>query len=296
MEHLSSGLKGILVIPSLIDVDFTGNIQVVAYTLHPPLHIPKGSQIAQLVPLENLTAQVCGTPNTGRPQRGDAGFGSTEVVCLTLDMKKRPEKQVSITNGHNAIQFKALLDTGADITIVSSEVWPWQWPVRPSDSGVDGVGGVSLVYISTQPITTELDRTRCITHIESSLDSGTHLPSPSKVRWAPNQHLKVLITRFVFRTLRSCVVTLCPASYMNMAFPCHLPVEMGRKFLYVLGNDQTQPLFKACKTQPGSALALGPMLDNGQSLALLNGGNHSNSLTQVKVTSQGGKRQVRGGC
>lgn len=61
---------------------------------------------------------------------------------------------------------------------------------------------------------------------------------------AANQHLRVFITAFVLRAPGSCAVMLCPASYRNMAFPCLLPVEMGRKFPHVLGNDRTQPLFE----------------------------------------------------
>ncbi|NWZ17100.1 POK9 protein, partial [Agelaius phoeniceus] len=92
MGRSSSGLKGIIVIPGLIDADFTGEIQIVTYTMHPPLHIPKGSKIAQLVPLQNLTIQVCKTPLKEVGVQGDASFGSTgEIVCLILDMHNRPE-------------------------------------------------------------------------------------------------------------------------------------------------------------------------------------------------------------
>ncbi|NWZ12070.1 POK9 protein, partial [Agelaius phoeniceus] len=120
MGQSSSGLKGIIVIPGLIDADFTGEIQIVAYNMRPPLHVPKGSKIAQLVPLQNLTSQVCKTPLKEVSVRGDTSFDSTgEIVCLTLDMHNRPEQQVTMTNGSETITFTALLDTGADITIVS---------------------------------------------------------------------------------------------------------------------------------------------------------------------------------
>ncbi|NXQ77830.1 POK9 protein, partial [Quiscalus mexicanus] len=118
MGQSSSGVKGIIVIPCLIDADFTGEIQIVAYTMRPPLHIPKGSKIAQLVPLQNLTSQVCKTPLKEVGVQGDASFGPTgEIICLTLDMHNRPEKRVM--NSSETTTFMALLDTGADITIVS---------------------------------------------------------------------------------------------------------------------------------------------------------------------------------
>lgn len=87
----SAGLKGILVIPGLIDADYTGVIQIVAYTLHPPLFIPQGSKIAQLIPFQNLVSAMMKGSKPVRPMRGDASFGSTgPVTYLTLRMHDRP--------------------------------------------------------------------------------------------------------------------------------------------------------------------------------------------------------------
>ncbi|NWT26625.1 POK9 protein, partial [Cardinalis cardinalis] len=120
MGRSSSSLKGIIVIPGLIDADFTGEIQIVTHTMHPPLHIPKGSKIAQLVPLQNFTSQACKIPLKEVGVREDASFGSTgEIICLTLHMHNRPEQRVTMTNGSKTITFTALLDAGADIIIVS---------------------------------------------------------------------------------------------------------------------------------------------------------------------------------
>ncbi|NWV30453.1 POK9 protein, partial [Origma solitaria] len=70
----SSGLKGLFILPGLIDADFTGEIFIVAQTSFPPIHIPKGSRIAQLVPLSQLTAAM--QKVTHLTERGDKGFGS----------------------------------------------------------------------------------------------------------------------------------------------------------------------------------------------------------------------------
>lgn len=45
----SAGLAGLIVLPGVIDADYTGEIQVRAYTLSPPLPISKATRIAQLI-------------------------------------------------------------------------------------------------------------------------------------------------------------------------------------------------------------------------------------------------------
>lgn len=149
----SSGLKGILVLPGIIDADFTGIVQIVAYTLYPPLFIPSGSKIAQLVPLANLTQQITGETQIFQPLRSNSGFGSTgDIVCLTLNMSQWPVTTVTLSSSSDTLRLKALLDTGADVTIVSIRVWPSHWPMKPSLSGVDGIGGTSTAMVSAQPV------------------------------------------------------------------------------------------------------------------------------------------------
>ncbi|NXU60322.1 POK9 protein, partial [Horornis vulcanius] len=70
----SSGLQGLFILPGVIDCDFTGEICIIVQTNFPPVHIPKGSRIAQLVPLQQLTQRM----TTDSTQfRGSSGFGST---------------------------------------------------------------------------------------------------------------------------------------------------------------------------------------------------------------------------
>ncbi|KFV08525.1 hypothetical protein N340_00915, partial [Tauraco erythrolophus] len=61
----------IFVLPGVIDADYTGIIKVMVYTLTPPVFIPKGSKIAQLVPF-----RAC-VPSSDDVERGEGGFGST---------------------------------------------------------------------------------------------------------------------------------------------------------------------------------------------------------------------------
>uniref|UniRef100_A0A8B9VQZ4 dUTPase-like domain-containing protein n=1 Tax=Anas zonorhyncha TaxID=75864 RepID=A0A8B9VQZ4_9AVES len=70
----SVGLKGLIVIPGIIDIDHVGEIRVMAYTFNPPLFIPKGTKIAQLVALRNY--QPCAGAQVNR----EGGFGSTDHV------------------------------------------------------------------------------------------------------------------------------------------------------------------------------------------------------------------------
>ncbi|KFZ50337.1 hypothetical protein N338_07614, partial [Podiceps cristatus] len=113
----SSGLKGLFVLRGVIDRDFTGEICIIAQTHFPPIHIPKGSRIAQLVPIPQLTSQMI---TDHAPTRGPAGFGSTgELALLTVPLNHRPVIRVTMIRDGEQRQISALLDTGADITIVT---------------------------------------------------------------------------------------------------------------------------------------------------------------------------------
>uniref|UniRef100_A0A8B9E861 dUTPase-like domain-containing protein n=1 Tax=Anser cygnoides TaxID=8845 RepID=A0A8B9E861_ANSCY len=64
-------LTGLFVLPGIIDADYTGQNQAMARTPSPPLSIPKGTRIAQLI----LCRAV--VPKAVDAVRGAAGFGST---------------------------------------------------------------------------------------------------------------------------------------------------------------------------------------------------------------------------
>uniref|UniRef100_A0A8B9V9B8 dUTPase-like domain-containing protein n=1 Tax=Anas zonorhyncha TaxID=75864 RepID=A0A8B9V9B8_9AVES len=73
----SVGLKGLIVIPGIIDIDHVGEIRVMAYTLNPPLFIPKGTKIAQLIALQNYQ------PRAGALVNREGGFGSSDHDILS---------------------------------------------------------------------------------------------------------------------------------------------------------------------------------------------------------------------
>ncbi|KFQ26123.1 hypothetical protein N332_00028, partial [Mesitornis unicolor] len=113
----SSGLKGLFILPGLIDRDYCGEICIIAQTSFPPIFIPKGSRIAQLIPLQQLTQQL---PAVSDHDRGTNGLGSTGgLAMLTVPMNQRPLVQIILVHGTNRKHMTALLDTGADITIIA---------------------------------------------------------------------------------------------------------------------------------------------------------------------------------
>ncbi|NWQ98966.1 POK9 protein, partial [Burhinus bistriatus] len=115
----SAIMNGLTILVGLIDADYTGDIQIMVQTFFPPIHIPAGSRIAQLVPLPQLTEGTTLTALTG-PYCGEGNFGSTGgLALLTVDLKHRPRKQITICFQDHVIHLTALLDTGADVSIVA---------------------------------------------------------------------------------------------------------------------------------------------------------------------------------
>ncbi|NWR38026.1 POK9 protein, partial [Tachuris rubrigastra] len=137
----SASIMGLFVLPGIIDPDYQGEIQIMAYTLFPPLVIPQGQRIAQLIPLPHLTKGLA--PHLSR-QRGGGGFGSTGAVFLTLDLHQRPKESVTLVWEGQHTKVEGLLDTGANVSIISPEWYPPGWPSKASMDTVSGVGGFTL--------------------------------------------------------------------------------------------------------------------------------------------------------
>ncbi|NXE58307.1 DUT nucleotidohydrolase, partial [Casuarius casuarius] len=112
----STSRQGIFVLPGVIDADYTGVIKIMLYTLAPPVSIPKGSKIAQLVPFQS---QV---PYALAVARGEGGFGSTgqPQVLFALDIQRsKPEELVEIRHPSGGkLMLEMIIDTGADVTII----------------------------------------------------------------------------------------------------------------------------------------------------------------------------------
>ncbi|NXA23908.1 POK9 protein, partial [Ibidorhyncha struthersii] len=112
----SAGIKGLIVLPGVIDADYTGRVYIMVYTICPPVFVPKGSKIVQIVVLDRPSNLLSGSDMS----RGNRGFGSTgPAVCFTAKMDHRPTMEVVILQHGASRRIKAMLDTGADVTIIS---------------------------------------------------------------------------------------------------------------------------------------------------------------------------------
>jgi len=146
--HSSAGVKGLLVIPRVINTDYVGQIHIMAHTLCPPLFVPKGSRIAQIVVTSNSLNH-----SSARTLRGNQSFDSTgPAVCFTTKMDHRPTMCVVWSQKNESVQIYAMLDTGADVTIISTVVWPEECPVGAPAAAIAGVGGHSTTMMSKYPV------------------------------------------------------------------------------------------------------------------------------------------------
>lgn len=149
----SASILGFFVLPGVIKADYTGEIPIIAHTPFPPLKIEKGQRLAQLIPLPQFTAGL--TPKNTAPC-GKDGFGPTDLTLLTMDLKDRPRKDITLIYREENITVSALLDTGADTSIVSPDHWPSAWPSYASSHTITGVGRFMLAK-RTPPVTLFID-------------------------------------------------------------------------------------------------------------------------------------------
>ncbi|KFO61004.1 hypothetical protein N302_03594, partial [Corvus brachyrhynchos] len=112
----STSRQGVVLLPGVIDADYTGEIKIMAYALQPPVTIPQGRRIASIVPIPLMASG--GTSNNS--VRGDHAFGSSGFdVFWTLNLSQRPQRQAILRRGADATKIQPLFDTGADITTIN---------------------------------------------------------------------------------------------------------------------------------------------------------------------------------
>ncbi|KFP05979.1 hypothetical protein N300_13749, partial [Calypte anna] len=114
IDRSSTGVAGLVVLPGVIDADYTGEIMITCFTL--TQIIKAGTQIAQLVLLPKM--------NLGKNAsvaRGTQGFGfsGSTPVTLVQQMKTRPIVIVQLATGSEIKTLSMMMDNGADVTIIN---------------------------------------------------------------------------------------------------------------------------------------------------------------------------------
>uniref|UniRef100_A0A8D0DIH0 Peptidase A2 domain-containing protein n=1 Tax=Salvator merianae TaxID=96440 RepID=A0A8D0DIH0_SALMN len=113
LPQSSANKKGIFVVPGVIDTDYTGILKVQLWT-NLPQTPPEKTSVSQLILLPYVT------PGASTVERGDRGFGSTDICYLSNISLSRPMLTLQI----QGIHFTGLIDTGADVMVISAGSWP----------------------------------------------------------------------------------------------------------------------------------------------------------------------------
>lgn len=139
----SALIKGIRVIPGVIDEDTQGEIKIMVEATKGVTVIPQGARIAQLI----LTPKFKTNNPFLKEKRGTQGFGSTgPMACWVSTLDSRPTMTMFVENK----AFKGILDTGADTSVISLQFWPKAWPLQNSGVNITGVGTVQAPLKSSR--------------------------------------------------------------------------------------------------------------------------------------------------
>ncbi|NXE02682.1 POK9 protein, partial [Chaetorhynchus papuensis] len=117
LGHSSTTLKGLFVLPGVIDADFLGEIKIMVWTPFPPCTVPQGSKIAQLIFFIALKST-----NTVQKQRGEEGFGSTgapQIFWAQQLIVQRPTCKCKLSWQGQHVTLTGVIDTEADVTVIS---------------------------------------------------------------------------------------------------------------------------------------------------------------------------------
>lgn len=138
----SSTLKGLVVHPTLIDNDYTGEIRLIVSSPSGATLLSAGTRIAQAIPLP-LTSSTYPSQNS---YRGASTPGSSDVYWIQKITTNRPTLQLKL----DGKIFQGILDTGADATVLSQTHWPQSWPLQPSLTHLQGIGQSSNTLQSSK--------------------------------------------------------------------------------------------------------------------------------------------------
>lgn len=137
-------MKGLQVLPGVIDNDYQGEIKVMCSAPRNIITIQPKDRIAQLVllPLVKVGRAL-------QPKRGTGSFGSSDAAFWVQSISHdRPLKTLTL----NGKAFRGILDTGADVSVISLDYWPKNWPVTVAVTELQGIGQTNSPLRSTLPL------------------------------------------------------------------------------------------------------------------------------------------------
>lgn len=147
----SSTMKGLFVLPGVIDPDYTGVVKVMCWSPRGIISIAPGDRIAQLLVLRSAHNNF---PAENK-DRGNQGFGSTgvDLACLSVNLDHRPMVTLEIEGR----QFSGLLDTGADRSIIRRQDWPKRWPTQQASQSLQGLGYQNTPDVSARSLSWRME-------------------------------------------------------------------------------------------------------------------------------------------
>lgn len=142
----SSTMRGLIVLPGVIDSDYTGTIKVLCHAPFGIISIAPGDRIAQLLVLPSLHDRF----PADQKERQDKGLGSTgvDLACLSVELNDRPILCLTIEGR----TFSGLLDTGADRSVIREHDWPKAWPLQISSQALQGLGYAKTPAMSAKEL------------------------------------------------------------------------------------------------------------------------------------------------
>ncbi|KFP94640.1 hypothetical protein N329_05321, partial [Haliaeetus albicilla] len=111
----STTLRGLFVLPGIIDADYEGEIKIMAWTLVLPCTVPAGSKIAQLVYFSPQT------PNASQVVRGTGCFGSTgmpEIYWTQQFTMSQPQLSCTLQEGGTRLTIRGIIASGTNVTVI----------------------------------------------------------------------------------------------------------------------------------------------------------------------------------
>jgi hypothetical protein len=117
---------------------------------HGIITVPANQRIAPLilVPLQLLPSRFV------KSERGQSGFGSSDVYWVQSITSKRPNLKLLIEGK----TFEGLIDTRVDVTIIRGQDWPSTWTLSDTLTHLQGIGYVNNLKQSSKLLTWRVEK------------------------------------------------------------------------------------------------------------------------------------------